>query len=96
MAKAPTTSTWTRLRADKPLNDDFLALETSGTCSTDVTYFSEVTVVPTSLIDPLDSESPGDMPQDLQGLRVRHRILERHGNYLDLIATAAHERLFQH
>lgn len=33
------------------------------------------------------------MPQDLQGVKIRHRILEL-GDYLDLIATAAHERLF--
>ena len=95
MSDAPTPSIWAGLRADRPTHDDALATATAGIMpdAREILYGIDRRS-DLHLLIPVDGGPPGDMPQDLQGLRVRHRLVEGQRHCLDLVAAAAHERLF--
>lgn len=95
MIDAPKPDMWAALRARRPSYDE--ALET------------EPVVLPGDfpgvlygvdqqgdlhLLLPVDGPPPGTKPQDLRGLRIRHRRLAGLGQYLDLVSASCHERLF--
>jgi len=95
MSDAPTPSVWAELRANRPAHDDALATANAGTMYNGrEILFGIDRRSDLHLLIPVDGAPPEDMPQDLQGLRVRHRIIEGHHHCLDLVAAAAHERLF--
>lgn len=94
MIDAPTPSLWAQLRADRPTHDDALATVTAGTMRDGrELLFGIDRRADLHLLVPID-DGEGDKPADLQGLRVRHQIIEGNLHYLDLIASAAHERCF--
>jgi hypothetical protein len=95
MADAPTPALWASLREARPVHDDALTTASAGTGPNGCELlFAVDRRSELHLLIPVDSGPPGDKPADLQGLRVRHRHLEGGVQYLDLIAGAAHERLF--
>jgi hypothetical protein len=95
MPNAPTAELWARLRQERPGHEDALSTELAGTLADGreilfgMDHRSDL-----HLLIPVNGDHDGERPPDLQGLRVRHRILAVDTHCLDLSATAAHERLF--
>lgn len=94
MVDSATAFPWAALRTSRPMADD--ALVTVG-----VTVRGQVTDLKAGidqaghlhLLLPVEGGPTGAKPNDLAGLRVRHRVFEN-GQFLDLVASPAHERVF--
>jgi len=95
MIDLPTSSLWAQLRADRPAHDDALATASAGTTrdGRELLYGIDRRA-DLHLLIPFDGNAEGEKPADLQGLRVRHQVIEGDLHYLDLAASAAHERCF--
>lgn len=89
-----TPGLWADLRAMRPVGEDALA-------TLPVRADGEETPISLAmdqagglhLLVPVERGPQGPKPPDLNGLKVRHRRLET-GQFLDLAATPAHERVF--
>jgi hypothetical protein len=94
MIEGPTSGMWEELRTNKPVADD--ALATAPAClagaATGILYAMDQ-MGDLHLLIPVQGGPAGQKTPDLRGLRVRHRRLAD-GGYLDLEATACHERIF--
>jgi len=94
MADCPTSAQWAELRARKPIAEDALAtlpimsegIETSLLMAMDIAGDLH-------LLIPVHRGPTGARTPDLNGLRVRHRLLET-GEFIDLTATPSHEQVF--
>jgi hypothetical protein len=95
MADHATQTVWSELRSKVPRHDDAMATSTAGTTlgGRDVLYAVDCRSH-LHLLIPVDEGPNDDKPADLQGLRVRHRIVKGNRQYLDLVASPAHEALF--
>lgn len=95
MIELPAPTMWARLRADIPRHEDAISVASAGKMpdGQEVLYGVDCRS-DLHLLIPVDEGPPDDKPADLQGLRVRQRIVEGERRYLDLTASAAHERLF--
>jgi len=95
MTDAPAPSTWAELRANKPAHDEALVTTPAGKDRDGrellfgIDRRSEL-----HLLLPVDGGPIDGRPADLQGLRVRHRLVGGGLQYLDLTASPAYERLF--
>ena len=95
MIDAPTPAIWSQLRSSKPVHDDALTTTFAGAIPDGrdvllgIDRRSDL-----HLLIPVDGVADDEKPSDLQGLRVRQRLLDGGIHYLDLSASAAHERLF--
>lgn len=95
MPNAPTAELWARLRQERPGHEDALSTERAGTRADGrEILFGMDHRSGLHLLIPVNDDHDGERPPDLQGLRVRHRIVSGDSHYLDLTANAAHERLF--
>ena len=95
MFDGPTSAMWSQLRANKPVHDEALTTTTAGILQDGQELLYGIDRrSDLHLLIPVDGSPTGDKPADLQGLRIRHRIIEGEVHYLDLAASAAHERLF--
>jgi hypothetical protein len=94
MVEVPTTEQWAALRQARPQSDDALALapvHIDGK-STDVSLGMDSRGW-LHLLIPSAMQEPADRPADLNGLRIRHRVLEG-GAVIELAAPPSHERVF--
>ena len=94
MTEQPSAQIWTQLRADRPHVEDRLTLQA-------VMHGDEETAISMGvdhvgalhLLIPVSRAPSSGEPPDLNGLKVRHRLLET-GRYLDLVAAPSHEAVF--
>lgn len=94
MGDGPTSEQWAELRARKPSAEDALAtlpIISEGTDTPLVMAMDSAGHL--HLLIPVHQGPTGTTPPDLNGLRVRHRILEN-GQVLDLAASPSHEQVF--
>lgn len=95
MTDAPTPAIWSQLRSSKPVHDDALTTTFAGTIPDGRhVLFGIDRRSDLHLLIPVDGVADDEKPSDLQGLRVRQRLFDGGIHYLDLSASAAHERLF--
>ena len=95
MSDAATSSMWAKLRDKMPSHDEAMSTSSAGIVRDGrELLFGMDRRSHLHLLIPVDEAPEGDSPVDLQGLRVRHRIIEGGHQYLDLIASPAHEHLF--
>jgi hypothetical protein len=94
MADGPTSAHWAELRTRKPVAEDELATIpiTSGDAATSLLIAMD-TVANLHLLVPVSGGPKRRIPPDLNGLKIRHRVLEM-GEFLDLVATPSHEQVF--
>ena len=94
MPEGPTPTTWSDLRAQKPIVEDALATLSAVVdgAETDVLYGMDQRG-DIHLLIPVHGGPTAQKPPDLRGLRVRHRQLAL-GQYLDMEASACHEPIF--
>jgi hypothetical protein len=94
MADGPTSAQWAELRTRKPIADDALTTIAIASQDTDTPPLMAMDVAGNlHLLIPVHRGPTGAKPPDLNGLKVRHRILET-GQFLDLAATPSHEQVF--
>jgi hypothetical protein len=94
MAEEPNPEAWAELRAERPISDD-------GLVTRAVLHRGEATAIlmgmdaegDLHLLIPVSGGPSTQEFPDLNGLVVRHRITSE-GEFLDLVATAPHERVF--
>ncbi len=94
MLEGPTAERWAELRADRPVSEGSLTtmpVRLSGEESSSLMAMDEAGHL--HLLIPVQHGPHGDKPLDLNGLRVRHRRTES-GQFLELAANPAHERVF--
>lgn len=95
MIDAPTPALWSQLRSSKPVHDDSLTTVFAGRLTDGRNVlFGIDRRSDLHLLIPVDGSVCEEKPADLQGLRVRQRLVDGQIHYLDLSASAAHERLF--
>jgi hypothetical protein len=94
MADGPTSAQWAALRTRRPIAHDALITTpiTSEGSETPLLMAMD-TAGSLHLLIPVHSGPTGTKPPDLNGLKVRHRLLES-GEFLDLAATPSHEQVF--
>jgi hypothetical protein len=94
MADGPSSEQWAELRARKPVAEDALTTIpiTAGGIETPLLMAMDV-AGNLHLLIPVRGGPKGARPPDLNGLKVRHRLLEI-GGVLDLVATPSHEQVF--
>jgi hypothetical protein len=94
VADGPTSAQWAQLRARKPVSEDALTTIpiTVGGTETPLLMAMDITGN-LHLLIPVHDGPTGAKPTDLNGLKVRHRLLEM-GQFLDLVATPSHEQVF--
>lgn len=95
MLEGPTPEMWAELRADRPVAQDELITMPVRLDGRDTTVLMAMDCAGQLRLRIPVQRGPqdGDKPPDLTGLRVRHAPL-RAGEFLDLIASPAHERVF--
>ncbi|WP_081688848.1 PD-(D/E)XK motif protein [Inquilinus limosus] len=94
MAEEPNPELWAELRTGRPISDD-------GLVTRAVRHGDEDTLIlmgmdaegDLHLLVPVTGGPPGQDYPDLNGLKVRHRVTDE-GQFLGLVATAPHERVF--
>lgn len=94
MDDGPSPSTWAELRATRPNVEDALAtreVRHAGVATGILMGMDQQGDL--HLLVPVTAGPHVAEPADLTGLRVRHRITAK-GEFLGLLATAAHERVF--
>lgn len=95
VTESPMADLWAGLRAQKPSYEDALvtvpALQADSMTGP---MYGMDRQGDMHLLIPVQEGPTGARTPDLQGLRVRHRHLSEGGEYLDLVASACHERLF--
>jgi hypothetical protein len=95
MTDAPTPAIWSQLRSNKPVHDDAFTTTSAGSIPDGRQILLAIDRrSDLHLLIPVDGIANDEKPTDLQGLRVRQRLLDGGIHYLDLSASAAHERLF--
>src|SRR5262245_25404502 len=93
MVEAPSSEVWAQLRSRRPAYDE--ALETvPATQAVAGSMYGMDRRGDLHLLLPVGGPPSGAMLPDLRGIRVRHRHLQQHGDYLDLIAAAPHQAMF--
>jgi len=94
MAEGPTSGQWAELRTRKPVAEDALTTIpiTAGGIETPLLMAMDV-AGSLHLLIPVHDGPRGAKPHDLNGLKIRHRLLEN-GEFLDLAATPSHEQVF--
>lgn len=94
MADDPTPEIWAELRTNRPLSDGELVTRAAMFDGRDTSILLGMDADgDLHLLAPVDSGPPQQEIPDLNGLKARHRITPA-GDYLDLTATAPHERVF--
>lgn len=94
MADDPTPEVWAELRANRPVADGELVTREAMCDEKRTAVLLGVDADgDLHLLAPVAGAPPSQEIPDLNGLRVRHRITPA-GDYLDLTATAPHERVF--
>ncbi|MBK9169105.1 MAG: PD-(D/E)XK motif protein [Bryobacterales bacterium] len=94
MADGPTSAQWAELRARKPVAEDALATIPINSEGTETPLAMAMDIAGNlHLLIPVHRGPTGTTPPDLNGLKVRHRLLEK-GEVLDLVATPSHEQVF--
>ena len=94
MADGPTSAQWAELRTRKPIADDALTTTPIALEGTETPLLMAMDVAGNlHLLIPVHRGPTGAKPPDLNGLKVRHRVLET-GEFLDLAATPSHEQVF--
>lgn len=94
MIDGPSPQHWANLRIRRPLSEGALATEpllSNGNVTPVLLGMDQAGHL--HLLIPIVGGCDGARPPDLNGLKVRHRYLEN-GQYLDLDAHPAHERVF--
>ncbi len=94
MVDGPTSRQWAELRASRPVNDNALS-------TLSITHDGEQTALAVGmdqggslhLLIPVSRGPAGTPPPDLNGLKVRHRLLET-GEVIELSAPPSHEAVF--
>src|ERR1035438_3629731 len=87
MADGPTSEQWAKLRERKPLAEDGLATIAITSNGVETSLLIAMDVAGNlHLLIPVRRGPTGTRTPDLNGLRVRHRLLEM-GEFLDLIAS---------
>jgi hypothetical protein len=90
----PTAQHWAELRSRRPQSDDQLAtLQVPFDGAETAMLLAIDSAGELHLLIPLSADAPPTEPPDLNGLRVRRRVLES-GTYLDLVASPSHEHVF--
>jgi hypothetical protein len=94
MADGPTAAQWAELRTQRPVSEDALTTIpiTADTVETPLSMAMDM-AGNLHLLIPVLHGPTAQNPPDLNGLKVRHRHLES-GDFLDLIATPSHEKVF--
>jgi len=94
MADGPTAAQWAALRTRRPATEDALTTVpvTLGATETPLAIAMDM-AGNLHLLIPVLHGPLGQNPPDLNGLKVRHRYLES-GDFLDLIASPSHEKVF--
>jgi hypothetical protein len=94
MSERPSLQIWADLRTRRPDHDDALAtVQASSVISGSMFGIDQRGDL--HLLLPV--EGPSDRQPavpDLRGLRVRHRILDRAGQFVDVCSNACHQRMF--
>ena len=94
MADGPTSAQWAELRTRKPVAEDALATIPITSEGTETSLVMAMDIAGNlHLLIPVHRGPKGAMPPDLNGLKVRHRLLGQ-GEVLDLAATPSHEQVF--
>lgn len=94
MADGPTSTQWAELRARRPIADDALTTIPISSEGTETPLLMAIDMAGNlHLLIPVQCGPTGAKPPDLNGLKVRHRLLQT-GGFLDLIANASHEQVF--
>jgi putative PD-(D/E)XK family protein DUF4420 len=94
MAEGPTSGQWAELRARKPVAEDALTTIPITAGGTETPLLMAMDVAGSlHLLIPVHDGPRGAKPPDLNGLKIRHRLLEN-GEFLDLAATPSHEQVF--
>lgn len=94
MADGPTSAQWAELRARKPVAEDALTTVPITVEGTETPLLMAMDVTGSlHLLIPVHDGPRGARPPDLNGLKIRHRLLEI-GGFLDLVATPSHEQVF--
>jgi hypothetical protein len=94
MADGPTSAQWAELRARKPVAEDALTTIPITAGGTETPLLMAMDVAGSlHLLIPVTDGPRGTKPPDLNGLKIRHRLLEI-GEFLDLAATPSHEQVF--
>lgn len=95
MSDTSMNAVWAELRESRPSNAEALNTKTVGAdldgrqLLYGVDHRSDL-----HLLIPVKDGPVDELPADMKGLWVRHRVLEGNSQYLDMIAAAAHEKLF--
>jgi hypothetical protein len=94
MDDAPSPAAWAELRAGRPAVEDALTSREVARDGAGTGILMGLDVQgDLHLLIPVTAGPSMPEPPDLAGLRVRHRILEA-GQFLGLVASAPHERVF--
>ncbi|MDW3681602.1 PD-(D/E)XK motif protein [Cupriavidus sp. CV2] len=94
MADGPTPQQWAKLRTMRPQSEDALATLPITADGGDTPLSIAMDQAGNlHLLIPVQSGPAGAQPSDLNGLKVRHRSLDR-GEVLDLSAPPSHEQVF--
>jgi hypothetical protein len=94
MAEAPTSQLWAQLRTTRPSDENSLAVVRITSIGHDTELCMAMDYAGhLHLLIPVKGGPAGELPPDLNGLKVRHRRLE-FGEVLDLSAPPSHEPVF--
>lgn len=94
MVDGLTPAHWAHLRTKRPQSEDSLAIAPIRVDGKEVSLCAAMDLAgQLHLLIPVESGPVGAAPSDLNGLKVRHRLLES-GEVLDLSAPPSHEQVF--